>query len=240
MRKLLHYDPDDPLVQEDEEDDGELMYMLVNMQEHLNKIPRPERRAAQNHLCCSLLFSNHSITAISNHLEWNRNTISKYASLVSDACVAYNERDFESQKGTWGSGHGRRVRVVVWDETMVGARRKYNMGRAWHNKTWISGGVEIETQKGTFHIRRAAIEVLPPMVGRRRDLILPGVKRLVKRGSAVWTDTLNIYQALSPRYRHSTVNHSKKEFKAKDGTTTNPAESLWRESHEENDEERVV
>ena len=95
-----------------------------------------------------LLFSNHSIKAISNHLEWNRNTISKYASLVSDACVVYNERDFESQKGTWGSGHGRRVRVVVWDETMVGARRKYNMGRAWHNKTWISGGVEIEKKKG--------------------------------------------------------------------------------------------
>jgi transposase-like protein len=60
----------------------------------------------------------------------------------------------------------------------------------------------------------------------KRKTVHPIFKRYVKQGSTVITDEYKVYENLSERYDHHSVNHSAKEY-SRDGKHINPMEGFW-------------
>ena len=56
--------------------------------------------------------------------------------------------------------------------------------------------------------------------------MLPPVNELCFPGCVVWTDELNVYKKLKPKYKHGTVCH-KREVLSPTAVCTNVVESLW-------------
>ena len=87
--------------------------------------------------------------------------------------------------------------------------------------------MEIErNSSGTGKWKRAMFHSLH---ARSQKHLLPPIRRLVRRGSKLWTDKLSTYACLREEYRHTVVNHSKRglgRFMAPDGTCTNSVEGL--------------
>ncbi|WP_416897572.1 MAG: IS1595 family transposase [Minwuia sp.] len=113
-------------------------------------------------------------------------------------------------------GSGRTVEI---DETLVGGvRRGGKRGRGAAGKTVVLGMLERE---GDVMVR-----VVPNV---RRATLLPVIEASVVKGTAINTDELKSYDALSKAgYQHTRVNHTDGRYVADDGTTVNAIENFWR------------
>ena len=112
-------------------------------------------------------------------------------------------------KGKKGKARGKSLRAS--------GKRKSKPLRRFRRKKRIVRG----------HITRAAVHFLPKGKGRKKNLILPFLTKLLSGGATVWTDEAMIYKSLGKNFSHSSVNHSKREFVSPEGVSSNADESLW-------------
>jgi transposase-like protein len=115
---------------------------------------------------------------------------------------------------------GGEGKVVQIDDTMVGGVRKGKQNRGWgaDHKAKLIGMIE---EGGDV-----VVEVLPSF---KRSDMQGVIARHVREGTEVHTDEHMGYDKLEYRgYTHKTVNHSRKEYVAEDGTNTNAVENFWR------------
>ena len=101
--------------------------------------------------------------------------------------LRFNE-DFQ----TWGL-FGR---IIVWDETVLTCRRRYNRGRATRSTWWADGGVEVGHDG---HIKRAHLFFLQEAEGRSQADILPFI---IHHLSFTWRLRVRAYVLMSSMYTH--------------------------------------
>jgi hypothetical protein len=158
---------------------------------------------------------------ICHHLDRTKKQISYLTHNIAALVTDHNTWLFESEYQTWG----REGCIVVWDETVLTCKRRYNRGRLTNTCWWAHGGVEIGRDG---HIRRAHIFFLSENQGRQAAAILPFIVHLAAPASRVWTDELNIYtQLVGLGYIHGSVKHKKYYVNPKTGVHTNHIEGFW-------------
>lgn len=110
--------------------------------------------------------------------------------------------------------------IVEIDETKLGAKRKYNRGRANPGlDMWVFGGIDRVS-------KRAFVRAVN---NRTRDTLLPIILDNIAPNSIIYSDTWAPYFTLKDHgYQHLMVNHTN-EFVATNGCCTNTIESLWGE-----------
>ncbi len=113
-------------------------------------------------------------------------------------------------KGMLGGGSGD----VEVDETYIGGYKK--AGQGGKGKMPVFGMVE-----------RGGSVKTKTLTARETHLILEEIKKNIKDGSHIISDKFGVYRK-TPRigYRHSSVNHWRKEF-VRNGIHTNTIENFW-------------
>lgn len=115
--------------------------------------------------------------------------------------------------------------IIQIDETWIGGqsrfmhkRKKKETNYKWtDNKTLVVG---LKQQDGPL--------VVYPMADATQAKIEAIIKRHVKPGSTIWTDSSPLYSGLRDLgYDHHWVNHNKNQYVKGDGITTNEMESWW-------------
>jgi len=107
--------------------------------------------------------------------------------------------------------------VVEVDETFIGGYKKG--GRGGKGKTIVQGMIEEDGDVMTH--------VLP---NRKTRTMITNIAENVLEGSEIHTDEHTSYELLDEigmNYEHKTVNHSKKQYVSRDGTTTNSIEGFF-------------
>lgn len=121
-------------------------------------------------------------------------------------------------------GPGQSVEI---DETLI-TTRKYNVGRL-PKQVWLFGGIERESKK------RFVVPLLDPE-GEHRDraTLLPLIKRFIRAGSVIISDSWGAYKTLGQEgYTHRIINHSENFVDPKDKSIhTQCVERLWRDIKE--------
>ena len=102
-------------------------------------------------------------------------------------------------------------KIVLWDETTNGVKRKYHRGRTTKRPTsCIAGGVELScTPNNSRHVCRCFIEPLQMSQTRSKSNLLQCICTLVTPGAVIWTDALSTYHILGEKYTFSTVCHQR-------------------------------
>lgn len=150
-----------------------------------------------------------AMSLMSEHVSSSR-TYVDYYSFFRDICSQYGNRH---PVRLGGVGH-----IVQIDETHLGRKRKYNVGRVDQRlDIWVFGAVDCVTKK--IHM-----EIVPD---RKRVTLEAIIQRHVIVGSTIHSDKFASYFHLNALgYDHHTVNHSE-EFVSQDGTHTQRIENLW-------------
>lgn len=145
-------------------------------------------------------------------------TCVNWRSFCSEVCEAW----LQHQDPIGGPG----IKVEI-DETLI-TRRKANVGRVL-TQIWLFGGIERESKK------RVIVPLLAPE-GERRDraTLVPIIKRFIKAGSIIFSDSWGAYNTLSAEgYTHHVVNHSEHFVDPTDKEIyTQTVERLWRDVKE--------
>lgn len=110
--------------------------------------------------------------------------------------------------------------VVECDEAYVGGKRRLEVRRSSHNKTPVFGIVERSGKIYAIAISDTSRKTLHTII-----------KKIVKKGSTVITDSLASYQGLNKLgYKHKVVNHTNWEYVRKEkklDVFTNTIENFW-------------
>ncbi|MFC4687166.1 IS1595 family transposase [Epilithonimonas pallida] len=115
--------------------------------------------------------------------------------------------------------------IVQCDETFVGGKNrnrhadkkvKNSQGRSFKKKTPVFGAVE----KSTGFVKAIVIE------DTKAQTIQPLLKQHIKSGSHVMTDEWHAYKNIQGYYKHTFVDHGRKQYANQD-TTTNAIECYW-------------
>ena len=152
------------------------------------------------------------ISTVSEMLQININTISRYYKLMRKACSNY----VDSEKTKIG-GKGY---IVEIDETCF-ASKKYGRGRDL-NQVWIFGGICRET-KDIFAII---------VDERNKKTLWHQILKHIKAGTIIYSDQWKAYVVIEQdkrkRYLHKTVNHIEGFVNHEENVHTQNIESLWR------------
>ncbi|XP_076051151.1 uncharacterized protein LOC143031337 [Oratosquilla oratoria] len=134
--------------------------------------------------------------------EWNHKTVIKnlkFAPTTSvdwrSFCSEVTERWLENQEPIGGEG----IEVEI-DETLF-IKRKYNRGRL-AKQLWVFGGIERLTKKC----------FLVPLLNKDRSArtLVPIIKKIIKPGTVVYSDSWRAYNQLCDHgYSHFVINHKK-------------------------------
>lgn len=108
--------------------------------------------------------------------------------------------------------------MTQMDETYMGGKTRHHgkglQGRSLKEKTPIFGMIS----DGLVYAK-----VVPNV---KQETLLPIIDKLVRKGSTVITDELNVYNPLYKEYEHKTIPH-KKHIYVVDGYHTNSIEGFW-------------
>lgn len=137
----------------------------------------------------------------------NRNTVNRYYRLFREEVAAYQEKLNEPFKGE-----------IELDESYFGATRKRGSRRGrGTDKTPVFGLLKRDGRVYTQVIRNAGKQEIRPII-----------KRIVERGSTVYTDCWMAYDGLVFNgYKHYRIKHSDDEFSNRRGVHINCIESFW-------------
>lgn len=136
---------------------------------------------------------------------WSRVTINQYYKIFRERILAYQE-----------SINGPFRGEVELDESYFGKSRNRRKGRGT-DKIPVFGILKRNGRVYTQIIKNA---------GKRE--LMPIVKRLVERGSTVYTDTWKAYDGLVvDGYKHYRINHARDEYSDRKGNHVNGIENLW-------------
>jgi transposase len=135
----------------------------------------------------------------------SRVTINRYYKLFRQAILQYQESINGPVKGE-----------IELDESYFGKGHNHRRGRGT-DKIPVFGILKRQGRVYTQIIKNA----------RKREL-MPIVKRLVERGSTVYTDTWKAYDGLVfDGYKHYRINHGKEEYGDGRGNHVNGIENFW-------------
>ena len=162
-------------------------------------------------------YNNRSVKATANDLEMSRATVIKYFKIFR-RCLRLKMRDYYKNNKL---GYDA---VVEIDESAFGKKRKHNRGNNGRidsnneNDNWVLGFVE----------RRSGRCCMFNVPNRRRDTLVPFIKKFVTEYTHCVTDCWGAYLVLGDSgYYHTAVNH-KITFKCPiTGEHTNTIEGLW-------------
>ena len=109
--------------------------------------------------------------------------------------------------------------VVQIDETYIGVKPR---------KGQHSQGRSLKTKVPVVGFRSGAMVNAFITTDTTKKTLLPLIKEIVEKNSTVVTDEYVVYNDLAKYgYKHTKVNHSKKQYVNKDGYSTNGIENFW-------------
>ena len=152
-----------------------------------------------------------STTEIQNQLTFTAHTAIDWTNFMRELASQWMEK-LPPRLGEESSD------IVEIDELILGAKRKYQRGRAQPGmKQWIFGLIE----------RRRKLFVAVPVSDRSAATLCALVEKYVAPGCTIHSDSWASYSSLTQcGYRHRTVNHSE-EFVTPEGIHTNTIEGQW-------------
>lgn len=120
----------------------------------------------------------------------------------------------------------KKVRLHLLEEREI-LHTIFLSGETETDESWVQKNVivhGIAERSNAAKIGRITMDVIP---NRKETTLIPRIEESVRRGSDVFTDELISYAALSVRYKHHTVNHSRTFVNAETKAHTNTIEGVW-------------
>lgn len=120
--------------------------------------------------------------------------------------------------------------IIELDETFVGGKNK---NRHWDKKVHNSQGRSFKDKIPVFGLLQRATDSEGKKVyayaipNTQKKTLQKEVKHYIEKGSTVLTDEWKAYSGLHWQYNHHICDHSKKQYVAEDGSTTNSLEGFW-------------
>ena len=151
-----------------------------------------------------------TITEMVHELKISKKTVVEWTIFFRECCFTML---IEHNEPIGGNG----IEVEI-DESKFG-KRKYYRGHQVEGQ-WIFGGREKYDKSKVFMV---------PVADRKKDTLLPIIKKWIKPHSIIHSDCWKSYDELkSMEYTHVKVNHSKQFINPKTAACTNAIESDWR------------
>jgi transposase len=136
-------------------------------------------------------------------------------------------------KTAWRMCHEIRkyMAIIDGDDFIGGAGKVVEVDEAFF------GGEMLNVDAGNYRSNKAIVVAMHEKGGKVVTLVVPDTTRAtlwaeieanIARGTVLHTDEYTSYRSITLRgYGHQRVNHTAKEYVAKDGTTTNSVEGFW-------------